>query len=224
MKKPRLLDLYCKAGGASMGFARAGFEVTGVDIEPQPDYPHEFVQADALDFLVQYGDEFDARAASPPCLGYSNLNAYNQQDYPLLISDTIKALEASGKPWVLENVETPTARAEMRPHKVIRLCGPMLGLKVYRHRLFASNVDLVEPPHQPHRWLCARNGYLPTSERPFMTITGGKHSRAWIAAASECLGVPWMRTVEDVSNAIPPVYTEYVGRQLMAHVSSERAA
>jgi DNA (cytosine-5)-methyltransferase 1 len=224
--RPRLLDLFCKAGGAAAGYERAGFEVWGVDIEPQPDYPHpaRFVQADALTFAREHGAGFDAIAASPPCLGYSNLNAYNRHEYPLLIADTIRLLQAIGRPWVVENVDTAAVRAEMAGYPVVRLCGPQFGLRVYRHRLFASNLLLLEPPHEEHRWLCARNGYLPTVERPFMTVTGGRHSRAWVAKAAEYLGVPWMRTVEDVSNAIPPAYTEYLGAQVMAAVAMERAA
>jgi DNA (cytosine-5)-methyltransferase 1 len=104
------------------------------------------------------------------------------------------------------------------------LCGPEFGLKLYRHREFESNVTLKAPAHLPHMWRCQRNGYLPTRERPFMTITGGRHSKAWQRAAAECMGAPWITSIVGICEAIPPAYTEYIGRQLMAHLTGEVAA
>ena len=147
----RLLDLYCGAGGAAMGYSRAGFdEIVGVDIEPQPRYPFEFVQADALEYLSEHGHEFDAIHASPPCQGYSimhNLPWLRGRDCPLLILPAIEMLEALGKPYVVENVmgarhgSKTLKKRGLDAHglKAGWLCGAMFGLPFYRHRLFATN-------------------------------------------------------------------------------------
>ena len=161
MSKPRLLDLFCGAGGAAMGYHRAGFEVVGVDISPQPNYPFEFYQLDAT-ALVQDVDNkcwhesqtkttlpgasyaclgnFDAIHASPPCQRYTTLvaQAGTFGDYPDLVEPIREILKASGLPYVIENV--PGA-----PIEGVLLCGSMFGLKVIRHRVFESNVMLMAP-------------------------------------------------------------------------------
>lgn len=229
--KPRLLGGCSCAGGADMGYWLAGWDVVGVDIDPQPNYPFEFVQADILDVLEDraFMAGFDAAAVSPPCQKYSPLNAYNHKEYPDLIAPVRERLDALGLPYVIENVEA--AAAELRDPAM--LCGPMSGLKVYRHRLFETNWDLTAPADPKHRWLCARNGYLPTPERPFMTITGGKHSRAWQNAACDAMDMPWIkvtaggdikRGIREVCEAIPPAYTEHIGRALMAELEARAAA
>ena len=159
----RLLDLYCGAGGAAVGYHRAGFdEIVGVDIAPQPHYPFEFVQADALEFLADHGHEFDAIHASPPCQGYSimhNLPWLRGRDYPLLILPTIEMLEALGKPYVVENVMGARHGAKglkkrgLEAHglKAGWLCGTMFGLPFYRHRLFATNWMWLAPGHPKHQ-------------------------------------------------------------------------
>jgi DNA (cytosine-5)-methyltransferase 1 len=235
MSRPRLVDLFCCAGGAAKGYHDAGFEVVGVDIEPQPDYPYEFHQADALTFPL---DGFDAAHGSPPCQGYTPLNAYNHATYPDLVAATRAKFEASGLPYVIENVpQAPMPHADTLDgaHAVL-LCGPMFGLKVYRERLFelGGGAYAAQPPHKDHIWLCARNGYLPTPEKPFMSIHGGKHSRAWQRAAAECLDVPWMiarpgmdaltASVREVCEAIPPAYTRYVGAALLGALEREAVA
>ena len=158
----RLLDLFCGAGGAALGYDRAGFdEIIGVDIAPQPRYPFEFVHADALEFLADHGHEFDAIHASPPCQGYSimhNLPWLRGRDYPLLILPTIEMLEALGKPYVVENVmgarhgsKTLQKRGlEAHGLKAGWLCGAMFGLPFYRHRLFATNWLWLAPGHPKH--------------------------------------------------------------------------
>ena len=159
----RLLDLYCGAGGAAMGYHRAGFhEIVGVDIAPQPRYPFEFVQANALEFLAEHGHEFDAIHASPPCQGYSimhNLPWLRGRDYPLLILPTIEMLEALGKPYVVENVMGARHGARglrkrgLEAHGLQAgwLCGTMFGLPFYRHRLFATNWMWLAPWHPNHQ-------------------------------------------------------------------------
>ena len=157
------MDLYCGAGGAAMGYSHAaGFdEIVGADIKPQPRYPFEFVQADALEYLADHGHEFDAIHASPPCQGYSvmhNLPWLRGREYPLLILPTIKMLEALGKPYVVENVmgarhgsKTLKKRGlEAHGLKAGWLCGAMFRLPFYRHRLFASNWLWLAPGHPRH--------------------------------------------------------------------------
>ena len=159
----RLLDLFCGAGGAAMGYHRASFdEIVGVDIAPQPRYPFEFVQADALEFLADHGYEFDAIHASPPCQGYSimhNLPWLRGREYPLLILPTIEMLEALGKPYVVENVmgarhgSATLKKRGLEAHglKAGWLCGGMFGLPFYRHRLFATNWMWLAPGHPKHK-------------------------------------------------------------------------
>lgn len=156
MIRPRLLDLFCGAGGAAMGYHLAGFDVVGCDINPQPNYPFPFHQYDALAAIVEQGHRFDFIHASPPCQSYTPLNAYNHHEYPDLIAVTRELLVASGKPWIIENV--PQAPL-IDP---VTLCGPMFGLKLYRHRLFEASFRSAAPAEPPHLKLCARNGYLPT--------------------------------------------------------------
>ena len=139
---------------------------------------------------------------------------------------------------MIENVpQAPMPHADtLDGARAVLLCGPMFGLKVYRERLFelGGGAWAAQPPHKDHVWLCARNGYLPTAEKPFMSIHGGKHSRAWQRAAAECLGVPWMIAgpgmdaltdgIRTVCEAIPPAYTRYVGAALLAAVEREAVA
>ena len=202
-----VLDTYSCAGGMGMGFYLAGFDVVGVDIADQPNYPFAFVQGDAVQYIRAHGAEFDLIHGSPPCQAYSPLNAYNHKVYPELIGPTRDAMRASGRPYVIENVEA--AGPELIDP--VTLCGPMFDLRVYRHRLFETSFPLTAPPHPEHTALCTRNGYLPTPGRPFMTITGGKHSKAWQRAAAEAMGMPWVGTVREVCEAIPPVYAQWIG-------------
>jgi DNA (cytosine-5)-methyltransferase 1 len=209
MGKPRLLDLFCGAGGASMGYHRAGFDVTGVDISPQKRYPFTFIQGNALEYLAAHGHEYDAIAASPPCQAYTPLRArHAHKDYPDLVAITRAALLAAGKPYVIENV--PGAPL----HDYITLCGTMFGLRVYRHRRFESATPL-SPPHHPAHTVKA-GGHKSQRQRKahylaggFVTVTGNVGSYCGPA-----MGIDWM-TGEELSQAIPPAYTEYIGRQLI---------
>src|SRR3990167_3259097 len=132
---PRLLDLFCGAGGSAVGYSRAGFDdIVGVDNRPMPRYPFTFVQADALEYVAEHGREFDAIHASPPCQGYSvmrNLPWLKAKEYPLLIEPTRELLEAFGKPWIIENVMGAKLRAGW-------LCGTMFDLPIFGHRYFES--------------------------------------------------------------------------------------
>lgn len=225
-----VLDTYCCGGGMGMGYYLAGFDVVGVDIDPQPAYPFEFHQADAVEYIREHGHEYDLIHGSPPCQDYSNLNAYNHKDYPRLIEPTRQAMRAAGRPYVIENVEV-AGRELIDP---VTLCGAMFGLRVYRHRAFETDWGLTAPAHPAHTARCQRNGYLPTTEKPFMSIHGGKHSKAWQRAAADAMGMPWIKISEDarrpdidrgireVCEAIPPAYAKWIGDQAAAHTIASR--
>lgn len=212
-----MLDLFCCEGGATAGYQRAGFHVTGVDTVARPNYPgDEFHQGDAVAFVTRWGRSFDLVAGSPPCHAHSTLNAYNGVDYLDLIPETRAAMAVVGRPYVIENVMGAPL------HNPVVLCGTHFGLSMYRHRQFETGNGFVFAPpwvcrggRDQHRWLCSRNGSLPTAERPFMSIHGGKHSRAWLERAAAEMGTPWVTSVESVCQAIPPAYTEHIGRAFL---------
>lgn len=195
----RILDTYCKAGGAGMGYHRAGFEVVGVDIEPQPNYPFTFVQADAVQYILAHGHEYDAIHASPPCQRYSEMQRMhnNRDKHPDLVAPTREALVRSGKLYVIENVVgSPLLRPFM-------LCGTMFGLGIAHHRLFETNIGICAPvPHTPHRGLYDR-------------YHGGEMARGERVKMSKIMGIDWFMTRPEVRNAIPPAYTEYIGKELI---------
>ncbi|OQQ13024.1 hypothetical protein B0675_40105 [Streptomyces sp. M41(2017)] len=220
-----VLDTFCCAGGMAMGYHLAGFKVVGVDIAPQPNYPFTFVQGDAIEYIRAHGHEFDLVHGSPPCQAKSNLNAYNHKTYPELIHPARDAMLTTGRPYVIENVEP--ALSDLRDP--ITLCGPMFDLPMYRHRLFETNWGLTAPAHPRHVALCTRNGYLPTPGRPFMSIHGGRHSRAWQNAACDAMGMPWIKVPEggdiplgirEVCEAIPPAYARFIGGRFAASLTA----
>ena len=213
----RLLDLFCGAGGAGMGYHRAGFEVVGVDLDPQPLYPFEFHQADALGVL-DWGwpvlGSFDAIHASPPCQGYTTMNNRWGSDSPQLIDVVRDRLHECGLPWVIENVvgAKPHMRSPMTLH------GGMFGLDLYRPRLFESNVLLWPPPAAP-RPTDAAAVYGKNDGRRLWTREDGTELRvATLERAREAMDMPWADW-DGVREAIPPAYTEWIGRQLLAHLS-----
>jgi len=209
----RLLDLFCCAGGAGEGYRRAGFEVTGVDIERQPNNPHTVVQADALAYLADHGSEYDAIHASPPCQGYSKLRAMHPgKAYPMLIEPVRDMLRAIGKPYVIENVEgAPLQKYSdlFGSHGVV-LCGTMFGLGVERghlrrHRIFETSFPVRQPA-------CNHRG-------PAVGVYGhgghtGKHRMLCREEAALALGIDWMNR-DEMCQAVPPAYTEFLGRALM---------
>jgi len=213
----RLLDLFCGAGGAAVGYSRAGFtEIVGVDHKPQPRYPFEFVQADALEYLADHGREFDAIHASPPCQAYSVANnIHSRTDHPDLVDETRAALERIGKPWVIENVYgSPLIYPAL-------VCGLALGLNVKRHRYFESSVFLFSttcPPGHKGNWILVfGNSVLERGTKIGVAKGGGPAiKRKHIAThhAHAAMGINWMSRKE-LSQAIPPAYTEFVGRQLI---------
>jgi DNA (cytosine-5)-methyltransferase 1 len=216
---PRLLDLFCCAGGAGVGYSRAGFDVLGIDIEPQPNYPLQFKQADVMKLSVEFLAEFDAIHASPPCQSYSDLAKRNgnAHEWPRLIDPVREMLISAGKPYIIENVEGAPLR-----HPII-LCGTMFrGLRVLRHRLFETNFPVLVPPHGKHprcHTLDKRKShYGKTNEmRDFVSVNGGGNCS--VAAARDAMRIDWMKKGE-LNEAIPPVYTQFIGEQLMAQMYS----
>lgn len=204
-RSPRLLDLFCCQGGAAMGYHRVGFKVTGVDKDPQPRFPFAFVQADALEYLHEHGDEYDAIHASPPCQRYTTGGRVtNRKARPDLIGPVRKLLEKIGVPWVIENVPESPLRDP------VVLCGSMFGLGVRRHRLF-EGVRAITPP-------CDHVG-----QGPIVGVYGHPHGKAgaWpgmrpstLETWSDAMGIDWMDT-HGLAEAIPPAYTELIGRSLM---------
>lgn len=218
--KPRLLDLFCGGGGAAMGYYRAGFEVVGVDIKPQPHYPFPFILGDALDVLRRmllgekflasdgnwYGiDDFSAIHASPPCQGYSRMRHLPWlvgRKYDLLIEPVRDLLIQIGKPYIIENVADA-------PLDGSQLCGLSVGLQLIRHRRFESSIFMLFPPCPGHP----------------VIFSGGANMSKWGAKAGvmgvlnnndpkSAMGIDWM-TNRELRQAIPPAYTEFIGKQLM---------
>ena len=213
MSRPRLLDLFSGAGGAAVGYHRAGFEVVGVDIAPQPHYPFEFIQepyeAALFDLMNNWPEgTFDAIHASPPCQAYS-VAAQSQRnlgkEYPDLLAQTRVLLERTGLPWVIENVLGAPMRADYK------LCGCQFGLELRRVRLFETSwhgFAMLPPHYHPHvvpcvtghgtpSWIHKQLGYNPT-----------------IKQYHEAMGIDWMNR-DELSQAIPPAYTEFIGKQLL---------
>lgn len=211
----RLLDLFCCQGGASMGYHRAGFEVTGVDLHPQPRYPLEFIQADAIEFVREHGHKFDVIVGSPPCQRYSLAQRIQGREHPDLIGPFRNACLETGKPYVIENVE------DARPELIdpVTLCGSMFGLHTNRHRLFESNVPIAAPAAHPHWPQTVKMGRALQEGDVYHAV--GNFSN--VDYVRRDMGVPWM-TRDGIRECIPPAYAEYIGRQLMAYLTGEVAA
>lgn len=211
----KLLDLFCGAGGAAMGYHRAGFDVVGVDIAPQPHYPFEFHQADALTYLAEHWQEFDVIHASPPCQGYSRSRWLKNArgDAPRVIDEVRAALIAANRPYVIENV---VGAPLVNP---LMLCGSMFKLGVLRHRLFECEPPIYfapavcrHGPVMPIYWGERRRRLARGDVFEYITVAG----RSFLMPeARRAMGINGM-TQSEIAQAIPPAYTEYVGRILMA--------
>lgn len=207
--KPRLLDLFSGAGGCAKGYQRAGFYVVGVDVLPQKNYcGDEFVQDDALEYIAKYGHEFDAIHASPECQGYSVIQSIWGKKYRMQIADVREALQATGKPYVIENVEG--ARSHMI--NPLMLCGTMFGMRILRHRLFECEPPVYFPPAScAHTLPVVKVGRRPDPDKHFVAMAG---HFADVAQVKQVVGIDWM-TGKELAQAIPPVYCEFIGRHLM---------
>ena len=202
----RLLDLFCGAGGAARGYQRAGFYVVGVDHKPQPRYVgDEFVQGDALEYVIEHGAEYDVIHASPPCQRYSQATPVDcKEKHPDLIGVVQEALRIIGKPYIIENV----SGARYLLPRALMLCGTMFGLNIWRHRYFETwPLFLMSPASCNHNSIpvlitgtTRRKGY-PRKDPP-------------VALRREAMETPWM-TISNMDEAIPPAYTEFIGRRIV---------
>lgn len=237
MGRPKLLDLFCCAGGAGMGYHLAGFDVVGVDIRPQRRYPFEFIQADCLSIDMDFIRSFDAIHASPPCQAHSKISRVSgrQEHHVDRIEETRALLEASGLPWIMENVEGAPLRDPFM------LCGSMFGLgtscgaQLRRHRLFETNWFVGLQPECSHGGsvVGVYGGHAHDRRRKTITVTGStpqmnvirNRSRLTfpVDEARRAMGIDWM-TMAELSQAIPPAYTEFLGKRLLQHMQMQEAA
>ncbi|MFE2995327.1 DNA methylase [Nocardia sp. NPDC059246] len=220
--RPRLLDLCCCAGGAAVGYDRAGFEVVGVDIVDQPDYPYEFHRADAIEFLSAHAHDFDAVHASPPCQRSCTLTAgTNQalaQRYPQLIPAMRAALIASGRPWVMENVQGAKLRRD------VVLCGEMFGLGVIRHRVFElGGWKAPRPIHPRHRGRVAGYRHGERFDGPYVAVYGNGGGKGSVSDWQNAMGIDWTADRRSLAEAIPPAYTAWLGAHLLARLGAPEA-
>lgn len=207
--RPRLLDLFCGAGGAAMGYYRAGFDVVGVDVVYQPRYPFEFHQADAMTFPLQ---GFDAIHASPPCQAYSKIckGMGIAKRFPDLVGNVRELLQDSGLPYVIENVEGSPL------HWPITLCGTMFGLRtngglwLRRHRLFETNHGMLSPPcNHP---ASPSIGVYGNGTNSWHRLRLGRNIT--VDEQREAMGIGWM-TRRELSQSVPPAYTKWIGQRLL---------
>lgn len=194
----RLLDLYCCAGGAAKGYARVGYDVTGVDIQPRKHYPYPMIVGDALQYLTEHGNEYDVIHASPPCQGYSAVTRYKPSNAPLYIPVLRELLRSIGKPYIIENV---VGAPLIHP---VTLCGVYFGLRVLRHRLFESNVPIAQPPHIKHG---------DTSQYVRAHINFDSYR-----VAAPAMGIDWPMSRPELREAIPPAYTQYIGQEVRKYI------
>ncbi|WP_030695063.1 DNA cytosine methyltransferase [Streptomyces albidoflavus] len=219
--KPLILDLFCCSGGAGKGYADAGFQVVGVDVAPRPRYPFEFHQADALEYLRQLIDtgeirRFAAVHASPPCQAGCALTVGTNAsqgwggDHVDLVAPTRALLEETGLPYVIEQ---PNGKAKIR--KDLRLCGEMFGLGVLRHRNFElGGWKAAQPAHKPHRGYVRGYRHGVWREGPYVAAYGDGGGKATVPEMQEAMGITWTDVREELTEAIPPAYTEWIGRAL----------
>lgn len=222
--RPLLLDLFCGVGGASVGYHRAGFDVIGVDIAPQPDYPFEFIRADALTVLRDVarrghilGTPVKAIHASPPCQASCALIKGNQRatagNHVDLIPQTRELLAGSGLPTVIENVQGSGLRRDLT------LCGEMFGLDVIRHRYFECSFPVVAPTHVRHRGRVSGMRHGVWYEGPYAAVYGDGGGKGSVARWRQAMGIDWTDNRKSIREAIPPAYAEYVGAQLLKELA-----
>ncbi len=219
MSAPRLLDLFCGAGGAAKGYIDAGFDVDGIDIEPQPDYPGTFIQGDAIAYLAAHGHEYDARHASPPCQASSALSkGTNKGNYYLnLIPATRALLALQSGPSIIENVQGSDLRRDLT------LCGEMFGLGVLRHRYFEiGGWAAIPTPHKPHRGRVAGYRHGEWFDGPYFAVYGEGGGKGTVAQWQEAMGIDWTNNRKSIAEAIPPAYTRFIGGQLIALLETQR--
>ncbi|MEV6202198.1 DNA methylase [Streptomyces sp. NPDC051771] len=228
--RPLLLDLFCCAGGAGIGYQRAGFDVVGVDIAPRPNYPFTFVQADALDFLtdlITTGEieRFAFVHSSPPCQAGCALTVGTNRamgwggTHVDLVAPTRALLEASGLPHVIEQ---PNGRAEIR--KDLTLCGEMFGLGVLRHRNFElGRWNAARPVHPKHRGRVRGWRHGEFFDGPYVAAYGNGGGKPSIPELQAAMGIDWTNVREELTEAIPPAYSQWIGAAFLTQVRAEVA-
>ncbi len=215
MSRPVLLDAFAGVGGSTQGFLDAGFDVIGVDINPQPDYPGYFIQGDVLKLLPSLLNLYSptALAGSPPCQAGCTLTAGTNQGrvYPQLIPQTRELFEASGLPWVIENVVGAPIRRDLQ------LCGEMFGLDVIRHRNFElGGWSMEQPAHVKHRGRVAGMRHGEWFEGPYFAVYGDGGGKGTVAQWQDAMGIDWTDNRKSIAEAIPPAYTRFIGEHLLA--------
>lgn len=218
----RLLDMFCCQGGASKGYALAGFEVVGIDLAEKRKYPFQFIQGDAIEYLLEHYQEFDVIHASPPCqhfTKYKNCRKDIATRYENLIPQTREALLNTGKPYVIENV---VGAPLINP---VVLCGSMFGLDVRRHRLFESNIDISRLSCNHSVWEPNRFPGGRSRERGNARVKcrGTVEVGRWnipIDIQQKAMGIDWIDDLRSLSEAIPPAYTEYIGKEILRRITT----
>lgn len=221
-----MLDLFCGAGGASVGYDRAGFSVWGVDIKSQRHYPFPFHQADVLELSPDFLQGFDIIHASPPCQRYTRAKHMieaqgNTPSKVDLIDATRQMLVNSGKPYIIENVVGA-------PVQGIIICGSAFGLKVRRHRVFESNMLLLgtqcrhAEQGRPVGVYATRGDQVQGVDRKTGKYVYGGRTAATVEEAQEAMGITWMPYWSELKEAIPPAYTEFIGRQIIGSINPLR--
>ncbi|WP_052869376.1 DNA cytosine methyltransferase [Streptomyces niger] len=214
----RLLDLFCCAGGAAMGYHRAGFAVDGVDIADRPRYPFTFHRADALEHLARLIDtgEIERYALihnSPPCQAGCTLTVGTNQsrgwggEHVQLIPELRALLDASGLPYVIEQ---PTGKAPVR--RDLRLCGESFGLGVLRHRTFElGRWSTPQPPHPAHRGYVRGVRHGVHRDGPYVAAYGAGGGKATVPEMQTAMDITWTDVREELTEAIPPAFTQWIG-------------
>ncbi len=217
----KVLDLFCCAGGAGMGYSLAGFDVVGVDIAAQPEYPFAFIQGDALKYAKEHGHEFDLIHASPPCqhfTKYNNCRKDLKERYEDLIEPTRQVLIELRKPYVIENV---VGSPLLSP---VVLCGSMFALDVRRHRLFESNFEIYQPKCNHKLWEPNRFPGGRSRERGNARVLcrGTVEVGRWnipIQTQQAAMGITWITDLRKLSESIPPAFTKFIGEQALLSFS-----
>ncbi|MCX5271843.1 DNA methylase [Streptomyces virginiae] len=222
--RPLLLDLFCCSGGAGRGYERAGFAVTGIDIRPRPNYPFTFIHGDALTVLAALIDSgeihrYTAAHASPPCqhgcaltIGTNKSRGWGRT-HVQLIPELRTLLDASGLPYVIEQ---PNGKAPVR--KDVYLCGEMFGLGVLRHRNFElGRWSTAQPKHLKHRGRVRGWRHGEYHDGPYVAAYGKGGGKATVPEMQQAMGIDWTDVHEELTEAIPPAYSEWLGRAFLAH-------
>jgi hypothetical protein len=224
-QQPEVLDLYCGAGGFGKGLADAGFSVEGVDIEPRPNYPFMFYQADALQYLdeiIRTGEikRYALISAGPPCqannpltVGTNKSRGWGRAHVDLLPA-TRALLDESGVPYVLEQ---PNGRAVIR--KDLTLCGEMFGLGVIRHRNFELGGWKTErPEHIKHRGRVRGHRHGEWHDGPYVAAYGNGGGKATVPEMQDAMRIPWTDVRDELTEAVPPAYAEWVGKAFLSQL------